>query len=158
MNDIKLSADFWFFELTDSGRHPELVAENRNQAVQFLKSGTYLAVSILQPVRDHFGRIDVDSGFRYSVLNAVNHGQPDSQHLLFEAADIVPKYAKLVEAFIWIARSAIPFGQLILEPTWLHISSGYPYRPQWKSKQLFVNRNGKYVPLQSATLEQELGA
>lgn len=84
-----------------------------------------LAEDILQPIRDRFGAIKINSGFRTLEVNlAVGSKTPYSQHIKGEAADIVPLEARLVEVFDWIVKeSGLAFGQCILEKgTWIHIS------------------------------------
>jgi hypothetical protein len=52
-------------------------------------------------------------------LNAAVGGVPDSQHLNGEAVDIVVPDKEVVAQ--WIIDN-LDFDQLIIEPTWLHIS------------------------------------
>jgi len=46
-----------------------------------------LCEKILQPVRDHFGRVKVTSGFRSPELCQAIGSSPNSQHARAEAAD-----------------------------------------------------------------------
>jgi hypothetical protein len=140
MSDEKeyLSPHFKFAELTDSKEHPALVSDNRIQARFYLDKGKWLADKILEPIRNKWGIIMVDSGFRSIPLNKAVGGAESSQHLLFEAADIVPANADIEQVFGWIAASNIPFGQLIHEPGWIHISVGEPYRVKEKCRQILV--------------------
>jgi hypothetical protein len=90
-----------------------------------------LAQGILQPVRDRWGRIKVNSGYRSAEVNAAVGGSLRSQHLHGEAADIVPLDADIYEVFQWIRdESGIDYGQLILEKKggayWIHISLPRP--------------------------------
>lgn len=85
----------------------------------------WLAEEILQPIRDRFGPIRINSGFRTPAVNlAAGSKTPSSQHIKGEAADIVPLEARLTEVFDWIVKeSGLFFGQCILEKgTWIHIS------------------------------------
>lgn len=85
----------------------------------------YLANYILQRIRDRFGRIKVDSGYRSRAVNSKAGGSVSSQHLRGEAADIVPKEANIADVYRWIVEeSGIPFGQCIWENggLWIHIS------------------------------------
>ena len=119
-------------------RNPDLVADNRIQARFYLDKGKWLADKILEPIRGKWGIIMVDSGFRSIPLNKAVGGADSSQHLLFEAADIVPVNADIEQVFGWIAQSNIPFGQAIREPSWIHVSVGEPYRPKEKCRQILV--------------------
>jgi zinc D-Ala-D-Ala carboxypeptidase len=101
-----------------------------------------LALTILQPIRDHLGRpVHVNSGFRCPARNAATPGSSaTSQHMYGEAADIcVPGFddEQLRAVWRWIAfESKLPFGQVIFEDrrpgseggAWIHVSLGAPYR------------------------------
>lgn len=127
----KLSANFTFAELTDTN-HTTLLAANRAEAVHYLEAGRALATTILQPIRDRWGPLRINSGFRGRTLNTRVNGSPTSQHCFFQAADIVPLQADIDVVFDWVRKeSKIPFGQLIDERMgnrWLHISLGQPWR------------------------------
>ncbi len=129
--DLKLSPNFTFGELTDTG-HASLRAANRAEAEHYLEAGKALATTILQPIRDRWGPLRINSGFRGRTLNTRVNGSPTSQHCFFQAADIVPLQADIDVVFDWIRKeSKIPFGQLIDERMgnrWLHISLGQPWR------------------------------
>lgn len=97
----------------------------------------YLAIYILQPIRNEWGRLQITSGFRSEAVNIAIGGQSTSQHRLGEAADFIPlgfnniaiqdpvKYMDTV--FEWIVkRSNLKYGQCIRESkngkNWIHIS------------------------------------
>lgn len=85
----------------------------------------WLAEELLQPIRDRFGAIKIDSGFRTPEVNAaVGSKTPYSQHIKGEAADIIPQEALLTTVFDWIVtESGLMFGQCIIEKgEWIHIS------------------------------------
>jgi hypothetical protein len=66
--------------------------------------------------------VDIDSGFRCAALNNFEHGVADSEHLYGHAADCVPRGIALIDAFLAIRASDIPFDQLIIENNrWIHI-------------------------------------
>lgn len=139
MKDFNLSPNFTFYELTGSANYPQYVLQNRQEAERFILPLTELAVTILQPIRDHFGRTYVDSGYRSFILNqAVGSKTNKSQHRFGEAADIKVPGVQPVNVWDWIKLSGIPFGQLILERTWVHISLGVPYRPAKKCGQVLI--------------------
>lgn len=86
-----------------------------------------LTVEILQPLRDHLGLpVFISSGFRCQKLNAAVGGSPKSQHPKGEAADIyVLRAGKSVsprELAQIIIELNLPFDQLIIYPTFLHVS------------------------------------
>lgn len=149
MNNTRLSKNFTFFELTNSAEHPTLVTQNRIEAFPLIAVGTALAVIILQPIRDEHGKQTVDSGFRYYALNRAVGSKDNSQHRKFEAGDIKPKETPILKVFLWIAKSDLPFGQVILEPslekpTWIHVSLGEPWRPKVRCRQILVKRGNEY--------------
>ncbi len=123
MKTVYMPNNFQLYELcaTDTG----LPNEPDETEIEKL---TYLAHYILQPIRDKWGRIGVNSAFRSDGVNKAVGGVEDSDHPLGEAADIVPLDADIDEVFAWIVNeSGIPYGQTILEENkagsrWIHIS------------------------------------
>jgi hypothetical protein len=113
-----------------------------------------LAVHVLQPVRDHYGKgVKVNSGFRHPDVNAKVGGSKTSDHCKGMAADIEIPGVPNAELAEWI-RSNLPFTQLILEfytqgvpdSGWVHVS----YDPANLKKQALtaVKQDGKTVYLQ----------
>lgn len=105
------------------------------------KSLSTFAKMILQPVRDMLGvPVVVNSAFRSDQVNTAVGGVDNSQHRFLNgngAADIVPRGMPLMDSFKRIAKSNIPFDQLIIERNsdgdeWIHIS----YNPKGGRKQL----------------------
>ena len=102
-----------------------------------------LAVRALEPIRQHLGlAIQVNSGYRCQLVNAMVGGAKTSQHMRGEAADITivrsarpfahatdEQAARLL--FLY-ARQYANFDQLILEHSgsswWVHISCRIDYR------------------------------
>lgn len=95
---------------------------------------TRLAVEVLQPIRDTWGKpIRVTSGYRMPRLNASVGGSPTSQHLLGQAADIqalnMVDNGKLFYCIKkMIETGKLKVGQCIWEygtkstPKWVHVS------------------------------------
>lgn len=93
-----------------------------------------LVHSVLDPVRDAYDKpIGVNSGFRFEKHNKAVGGVPRSQHLVGEAADIRPVQGvqrvqgvqEFKEELMKLARIIVQqgrFDQLILYPTFLHVS------------------------------------
>ena len=68
-----------------------------------------LADTILEPMRELCGPLRVDSGFRsLAVNNAIPNSSHNSQHMLGQAADVVP-LMNLEMAFRFVKNSPIPF-------------------------------------------------
>ena len=113
-----------------------------------------LAVHVLQPVRDHYGKgVKVNSGFRHPDVNAKVGGSKTSDHCKGMAADIEIPGVPNAELAEWI-RSNLPFTQVILEfytqgvpdSGWVHVS----YDPANLKKQALtaIKQDGKTVYLQ----------
>jgi zinc D-Ala-D-Ala carboxypeptidase len=113
-----------------------------------------LAVHVLQPVRDHYGKgVKVNSGFRHPEVNAKVGGSKTSDHCKGMAADIEIPGVPNAELAEWI-RTNLPFTQVILEfytqgvpdSGWVHVS----YDPANLKKQALtaVKQDGKTVYLQ----------
>ena len=88
-----------------------------------------LCENILQPVRDHFGRVKVTSGFRSEQLCLKIGSSVNSQHAKAEAADFECMGTDNAELADWIYEN-LDFDQLILEfytpgepnSGWIHCS------------------------------------
>ena len=97
-----------------------------------------LCENILQPVRDHFGRVKVTSGFRSPDLCIAIGSSVNSQHAKAEAADFEVIGTDNAELADWIYKN-LNFNQLILEfytpgepnSGWIHCS----YTPDQPRKQ-----------------------
>ena len=97
-----------------------------------------LCENILQPVRDHFGRVKVTSGFRSPDLCIAIGSSVNSQHAKAEAADFEVIGTDSAELADWIYKN-LNFDQLILEfytpgepnSGWIHCS----YTPDQPRKQ-----------------------
>lgn len=112
-----------------------------------------LAVNVLQPVRDHYGRgVKVNSGYRSPEVNASVGGSKTSDHCKGMAADIEIPGLPNVELAKYI-RDALQFTQVILEfytpgvpdSGWVHVS----YDPANLKRQALtaVKQDGKTVYL-----------
>ena len=69
---------------------------------------------ILQPVRNEFGPIRINSGYRSPALNSKVGGSKTSQHCNGEAADFESSRISNPDLAKWIAKN-LDFDQLILE-------------------------------------------
>jgi len=133
--DFQLTPHFSFYELTSTS-HTNLLAAQRAIAEDLPVSGKLFTIAseLLEPLRALWGRpITVNSGFRSKAVNDIIGGATSSQHMLGEAADITvgtPSDNKTLwlKAITLAEQGRLRFGQLILEPTWIHISLGRPYR------------------------------
>lgn len=119
---------FSFMDLTNSVSHPDLVSQNRKDAMKYQNSGKRLS-KLLESIRHVLGDkpIKVNSGFRNPQLNlAVGSKAKSSAHLRFEACDIVPTSMPIKEAFTALMNAQrgglLPDLRKVLhEGTWLHV-------------------------------------
>jgi len=125
---MNLSRNFSLQELTKSDTAIRKGINNNPNAGQIEKLKE-LCENILQPVRDHFGRIKITSGFRSEELCFAIGSSVNSQHTKAEAADFECMGTDNAELADWIYKN-LPFDQLILEfytpgepnSGWIHCS------------------------------------
>ena len=125
---MNLTRNFSLLELTKSDTAIRKGIDNEPNADQIDKL-KLLCENILQPVRDHFGRVKVTSGFRSAELCIAIGSSVNSQHARAEAADFEVVGVDNVELFDWIKNNLSP-DQLILEfytpgepnSGWIHCS------------------------------------
>lgn len=100
-----------------------------------------LTLTVLQPLRDASGaQIVISSGYRCPELNELVGGVPTSQHKKGEAADIMSRLLTPLELARLIVRLELPFDQLILYPTFVHVS----HKLEGKQRgQILYNRRYK---------------
>ena len=125
---MNLSRNFTLSELIKSDTAIRKGINNNPNAEQIEKLKA-LCENILQPVRDHFGRVKVTSGFRSVDLCVAIGSSVNSQHAKAEAADFEVIGTSNAELADWIYSNLEP-DQLILEffePSepnsgWIHCS------------------------------------
>lgn len=149
---MKLAPNFTLAEMIKSETALRHGMDNTpSQAV--ISNLQVLALSVLQPVRDHFARgVKVNSGYRSPEVNAKVGGSRTSDHCKGMAADIEIPGVPNHELASWI-RDNLSYTQLILEfytpgvpdSGWVHVS----YDPADLKKQdlTAVRQNGRTVYL-----------
>ena len=110
---MNLSRNFSLQELTKSDTAIRKGIDNNPNADQIEKLKA-LCENILQPVRDHFGRVIVTSGYRSVELCTAIGSSVNSQHAKAEAADFECVGVDNAELADWIHKN-LPYDQLILE-------------------------------------------
>ena len=110
---MNLSRNFTLSELIKSDTAIRRGINNNPNAEQIEKLKG-LCENILQPVRDHFGRVKVTSGFRSVDLCLAIGSSANSQHAKAEAADFEVIGTDKAELADWIYKNLEP-DQLILE-------------------------------------------
>ena len=150
---MNLSRNFTLQELIKSDTAIRKGINNNPNAEQIEKLKA-LCENILQPVRDHFGRVKVTSGFRSEQLCIKIGSSVNSQHAKAEAADFECIGVDNAELADWI-KDNLPYDQLIVEyytpgepnSGWIHCS----YIPdQPRASYLWAYRSEgktKYKPI-----------
>ena len=110
---IRLSKNFALSEMVKSATAERLGVDNSPSDIHLVNL-THLAIHILQPVRDQFGVITINSGYRSPSLNANVCGSKTSQHCNGQAADFESFSTPNPDLAKWIANN-LEFDQLILE-------------------------------------------
>ena len=125
---MELTRNFSLSELIKSDTAIRKGINNNPNAGQ-IENLKLLCENILQPVRDHFGRVKVTSGFRSPELCVAIGSSVNSQHAKAEAADFECPGVDNAELADWIHRE-LSYDQLILEfytpgepnSGWIHCS------------------------------------
>lgn len=119
---MKLTSNFTLSEFTYSptATNNGINNEPPNIAIENLR---LLCIRILQPLRDFIGRaITISSGYRCIKLNGLVGGVITSQHVIGKAVDIKVEGMTPFEVASMILELNLPFDQLILYPTFVHVS------------------------------------
>ena len=150
---MNLSRNFSLSELTKSDTAIRKGINNNPNAEQVEKLKA-LCENILQPVRDHFGRVKITSGYRSPELCIAIGSSVNSQHAKAEAADFECPGVDNAELADWIHRE-LPYDQLILEfytpgepnSGWIHCS-WVPEKPRASYLHAFrEDGRTKYKPV-----------
>lgn len=82
-----------------------------------------LIVYCLQPIRERLKKpVIITSGYRCPKVNEKVGGSDTSQHMKGQAVDFVVNGMSPYQIYMKILNSDIEYDQLILEPSWVHIS------------------------------------
>ena len=150
---MQLSRNFSLQELIKSDTAIRKGIDNNPNSDQIEKL-KLLCENILQPVRDHFGRVKITSGFRSEELCLAIGSSVNSQHAKAEAADFECIGVDNAELFDWIKSNLEP-DQLILEfytpgepnSGWIH-ASYIPYQPRRQFLHAYrEDKRVKYKPV-----------
>ena len=129
---IKLSSNFSLSELIKSSTATRSGIDNSPKDTQHLVNLIHLAIHVLQPVRDQFGIITINSGYRSPELNDKVGGSSKSQHCHGQAADFESFRTSNPDVAEWI-QGNLDYDQLILEfydgkdpnSGWIHCSYNF---------------------------------
>ena len=154
---MKLSKNFSLAEMTKSQTAIRMGLANNPSEAQ-VENLRILCERVLQPVRDHFGKVvTVSSGYRDIVLSRAIGSSDKSQHGKGQAADIEIFSIPNNELSDWIKENLM-FDQLILEyfdinegvnSGWVHVSYNPTISLNRKEYLMASKVNGKtsYKPI-----------
>jgi hypothetical protein len=134
---MKISKNFRYSEFEDSEKAKECGIDNTipEELKPRIKA---LVDNVLQPLRDAWGAMPINSGYRCRELNEKVGGEESSQHRTGEASDVACKEPyKLAQ----LAKDMdLPYDQLILYPTFVHFSHKFNGKQR---KQVLYNKSYK---------------
>jgi hypothetical protein len=119
---MQLSRNFSLAEFVASPTAMRLGIENvpTERDIENLRM---LCVCFLQPLRDILGYpVYINSGFRCAELNRAVNGAVNSQHMKGEASDTRTEVLTARELYGLIIKKGLEFDQLILYPSFVHVS------------------------------------
>jgi zinc D-Ala-D-Ala carboxypeptidase len=151
---MNLTRNFTLQELIKSDTAIRKGIDNNPNADQVEKLKK-LCENVLQPVRDHFGRVKVTSGFRSPELCVAIGSSVNSQHAKAEACDFEVLGVDNAEVADWVYKNC-QTDQLILEfytpgepqSGWIH-ASWVEFQPRAQYLRAYRDENKKvqYKPI-----------
>jgi len=153
---MQLSKNFSLEELVKS-QTAERMGLNNSPNEDQTENLRLLCERVLQPVRDHFGKVvSISSGFRDEVLSQKIGSSSKSQHCKGQAADFEIFSEPNNEVSDWIKENLM-FDQLILEyytpgepnSGWIHVSYTKDINLNRKEYLMAIRVDGKtqYKPI-----------
>ena len=151
---MKLTENFSLKELTSS-QTAERKGIDNTPSTEHQENLKSLCESILQPIRDHFGRVvSVSSGYRSVDLCVAIGSSTGSQHAKGEAADFEIFGISNKELADWINEN-LTYDQLILEywkesdpnSGWVHCSFSLNGNRKQYLRAYKENGSTKYEPI-----------
>ena len=127
---MKLTNNFSLAEMTKSQTATRKGIDNK-PSTEHIENLIHLAETVLQPVREHFGKpVAISSGYRSPELCEAIGSSAKSQHAKGEAADFEIPGVDNMQLATWINKNT-NFDQLILEyyepgvpnSGWVHCSA-----------------------------------
>jgi zinc D-Ala-D-Ala carboxypeptidase len=129
MSDTQLTPHFSLRELTATSQ--PVSNEPPPDVIEHLRN---LCALVLEPLRDRYGPLHINSGYRSREVNKRIGGASDSAHLYGCAADV-----RCVRAYTpgdmvtWLVTAGLPIDQAIDElsasgAAWLHVGMARPGR------------------------------
>lgn len=139
---MKITKNFRLREFTYSRTAKEHNIENRPNNI-VINNIKLLCTKVLQPLRDNVGKeINISSGYRCLKVNELVGGSATSKHVFGQAADIFTVGLTPFELAKVVLDLNLDFDQMILYPTFIHISYISPDLRD-NRRQLIYNQNYK---------------
>ena len=121
----QITENFSWKEFQRSSKAEELGIDNSIPDESIASQVRSLVVTVLQPLRSAFGKpLHINSGYRCPALNKALKGAKNSQHTKGQAADIASDNPR--ELAELVLKEKLPFDQMILYNTFVHISHNHP--------------------------------
>jgi len=104
------------------------VLKNEQPAMEIILNISHLINSIMQPVRDKFGRIVITSGYRSPEYNRNVGGVKNSSHIYGNAVDFIVPNVELKEVYKYIVEN-FEYDKIIysinldVNAEWIHLAS-----------------------------------
>jgi len=145
---MKLTENFYVKEILTSESRPDLLEDVVLTESHILRAKLH-AEGALQPIRNRWGMVSIESWHRTERLNKALKGAEYSDHLEYETTDfVIDEFRgldKMFDVFKWIANSTIPYRQIIYYQksniNFIHISSNYPGK-DYKHQRLIKGVEG----------------
>ena len=120
---MQISKNFKLSEFEYSNTGTKYGINNKIEDQTVIDNLTILVNNVLQPLRDYLNKpVKISSGYRCSQINKLCGGVPNSQHMIGQASDITINGMSPYKIAKTILEMGIKFDQLILYPTFVHIS------------------------------------
>lgn len=142
----QISKNFTSKELRVSKKYPD-IAKMIKITQPIMDCAENLIKTVLQPIRDHIGIMEINSFVRDKQLNSLIGGEAGSDHLKGCACDFVPKGTNINEVYRWIVNdSNLKYKQVIFYPNkgFIHISRSM--LGDDRCEALVSAIAGKYIP------------
>lgn len=145
--NFQLTPHFSYYEMTRSAWAEAHNVDNTPDCLQ-IAALTNLSRKILEPLREKFGPIRINSAFRSETVNYGVHGVGNSKHLTGEAADIYLPDEETGRAYFRFLKTLPDIDQMLFEynrsgAMWIHVSSCLD--PNENRNQVFPNYRVTYA-------------
>ena len=147
---MKITRNFRLYEFFFSQTAIDNGIDNTTEDEEVIYSIKRLCTKLLQPLRDQLNtNITINSGYRCKELNELVGGVATSQHCLGKAADIVARGVSPIMVAKAVLDAKLPFDQMIVYPTFVHVSLRYSNRKQFLYNKSYKGKrlDAKYVKI-----------